>query len=184
MRPACRRYTSCNRPRSCRRSKCSWRGRTAQEQFGWPHVGRAEPSPRSRLRLRLLGRFGGLGLVQRNRLSDEVREGVLVDDLALMDVDCTAYVSVEAGVEQPRSVVQRRPLVKGEFDDRLVGLAGADHAVERPDRHPTPLPLLDHVGVRLGDDPAHGSEGCTTPIIEVGDAFRDQFARRSSAAGV
>src|SRR5512132_961011 len=89
-------------------------------------------------RLRLLPRS-----VERDRLAYERLERGRIDLLALVDVDRAADVALEARVEQPLGILQRRALREGELHDLLVRLTGADDALVRPDRRPHPLPLLD-----------------------------------------
>src|SRR5882724_11031175 len=86
------------------------------------------PSFSISLRLRLAG------LVQRDRLADERFERGRVDFLPLLDVDRAPHFALEARVEQPGRVLQRRTLREGELHDLLVGLARAENPVVRPDR--------------------------------------------------
>ncbi|KAG1301948.1 hypothetical protein G6F63_016774 [Rhizopus arrhizus] len=57
-----------------------------------------------------------------------------------MDVDGAARVALQAGVEQPRRIGQRRPLGEGQLHRRLVGFARAEDAAMLPYRHPAPFP--------------------------------------------
>src|SRR5690606_10889040 len=98
---------------------------------------------------------------------------------ALADVDRAAHVALEARVEEPGGVLQRRALRERELDDGLVDLAGADDAVVRPDGRARtgrldPLPLLDDVGVRFVDERAHAGQGLPAPVAELGDALGDE----------
>src|SRR4030095_6393406 len=71
--------------------------------------------------------------VEDARLSNERLEGGRVDFLSFRDVDRAAYVSVEARVEETGRILQGRTLGEGELHDLLVGFAGADETVVRPD---------------------------------------------------
>ena len=57
-------------------------------------------------------------------------------------------------LNRPEGSFSERALGEGHLHDALVGLAGADDAVVRPNRDAAPLPLLDHVGVGLLDQRA------------------------------
>ena len=66
--------------------------------------------------------------------------------------------------------------MEGDFDDLLVGLAGADDlAVVVPDGDASPLPLFGDLGVRFVDEGADASEGFPAPVTEVGDALVDEL---------
>src|SRR5436190_6400551 len=97
-----------------------------------------------------------------------------------MDVDRAAYVSVETRVEETGRILQRRALGEGKLHHILIGFAGADDAVVRPNRSARfgwfdPLPLLDDVRVCFLDERAHSAEGFPAPVSEFGDSFRDQL---------
>src|SRR5271156_4039091 len=111
-------------------------------------IGAAE----SPLRLRFLLRFRLAGAVEGDRLANERFEGGLVDFFSFVDVDRSAYVSVETQIEETGRILQRRALGEGELHDLLVGFASADDAVVGPDRSAHPLPLLDDVRVRFLDE--------------------------------
>src|SRR6185436_8341279 len=59
---------------------------------------------------------------------DEGLECLLVDPLALVDVDGAPRVSLEAGIEEARRILQRRTLGEGQLYDLLVRLPGADQS--------------------------------------------------------
>src|SRR4051794_747077 len=130
---------------------------------------RATPSPDG---------AGGLGRVQADGGLDEGHERLLVDLIALVEVDRAPSVAFEARVEQPGWVVQRGALEERELHHALVGLPGADDAVVGPDRDPRirglpPLPLLDHVGVGLLDQRAHPRERVASPVAQLLDTCVD-----------
>src|SRR5437773_478304 len=115
----------------------------------------------------------------RDRLANQRLEGGRVNFFSFVDVDRAAYVSVEARVEETGRILQRRALGEGKFHDILVGFAGADDAVVRPNRSArslrfNPLPLLDDVRVCFLDELAHSAEGFPAPVPELGDSFRDE----------
>src|SRR4051794_21470259 len=121
-----------------------------------------------------LRRLAGRGLVQADGSSDEGRKRLLIDLIALVEVDRAPGVAVEARVEQSRGVVERGALEECEFHDALVRLAGADQALVRPHRNPWigslfPLPLLDRVGVGLSDQSAKRGEGRAPPVTQFVD---------------
>ena len=81
-------------------------------------------------------------------MANERFERGLVNFFSFVDVDRAAYVSVETRVEETGRIFQRRALGEGQLDDILIGFAGADDAVVRPNRGAgfgwfDPLPLLD-----------------------------------------
>src|SRR5207245_96173 len=108
--------------------------------------------------------------------------GGLVNFFSFVDVDRAAYVSVETRVEETRRILQRRALGEGKLHDTLVGFAGADDAVVRPNRSAHPLPLLDDVRVCFLDELAHSAEGFPAPVPEFGDSFRDELRCRLALA--
>src|SRR5207244_6174248 len=96
--------------------------------------------------------------------------------------DRAAYVSLETRVEETGRIFEKRTLGEGQLHDLLVGFAGADDAVVRPDRSAHPLPLLDDVRVCFLDELAHSAEGSPAPVPEFGDSFRDQLRCRLALA--
>src|SRR5438093_11566850 len=116
--------------------------------------------------------------VQRHRRADERLQGRRVDLLALVDVDGSSRVPIEAGVEEAGGVLQGGALGERHLHDVLVCLAGADDPVVRPDRGPHPLPLLEDVGVCLLDQSADPAERLAAPVAELGDSLADQLRRR------
>src|SRR4051794_29738212 len=168
-------------PSSARRSWHTWSG-----VHGWRCTTHS-PEPRSwRTRLSRSGagarrRRGSLrgssAFVQRDGFLDEPLERLLVDLLALLEVDRTPRVDLQAGVEETRRVLQRRALGEGRLHDALVGLAGADDAAVRPHRDPAPFPVLDRRGVGLFDQRADLGERLATPVAELGDPRVDELRR-------
>src|SRR5436305_14096916 len=73
-------------------------------------------------------------------------------------------------------------LTRAKLHDILVGFAGADDAVVRPNRSAHPLPLLDDVRVCFLDELAHPAEGFPAPVPEVDDSFRDELRCRLALA--
>src|ERR1035437_6724291 len=139
---------------------------------------------RNPLRRRFLRRFRLGKTVEGDRLANEHLEGGLVNFLSLVDVDRATYVSVETRVEETGRILQRRALSEGKLHDTLVGFAGADDAVVRPNRSAHPLPLLDDVRVCFLDELAHSAEGFPAPVPEFGDSFRDELRCRLALARV
>src|SRR5438093_10738480 len=116
--------------------------------------------------------------VQRHGRADERLQGRRVDLLALVDVDGSSRVPIEAGVEEAGGVLQGGALGERHLHDVLVCLAGADDPVVRPDRSPHPLPLLEDIGVCLLDQSADPAERLAAPVAELGDSLADQLRRR------
>src|SRR6266849_3979687 len=132
--------------------------------------------------LRFLRGFRLARTVEGNRLANERLEGGLVNFFSFVDVDRAACVSVETRVEETGRILQRRALGEGKLHDILVGFAGADDAVVRPNRSAHPLPLLDDVRVCFLDELAHSAEGFPAPVPEFGDSFRDELRCRLALA--
>src|SRR2546427_43648 len=131
--------------------------------------------------LRFLRRFRPDRTVEGDRLANQRLEGGRVNFFSFVDVDRAAYVSVEARVEETGRILQKRALGEGKLHGLLVGFAGADDAVVRPNRiHP--LPLLDDVRVCFRDELAHSAEGFSAPVPELGDSFRDELRCRLAVA--
>ena len=72
--------------------------------------------------------------------------------LRIPEIDRAPGVAFEAGVEQSPGIIQRSAFGKSQLHDALVGLPGADHPVVRPDRHASPFPVLDDLGIGLSDE--------------------------------
>src|SRR4029434_1641839 len=100
----------------------------------------------------------GCGLVQGHGGANESLQRLLVDLLTLVEVDGTPCVPVKTGVEEARSILQSAPFGEGHLHDVLVSLACADQSVVRPNRHPSPLPLLDDVGIGFLDQGTEPTE--------------------------
>src|SRR5437588_9437104 len=127
--------------------------------------------------------------VEGDRLANERPERGLVNFFSFVDVDRAAYVSVETRVEETGRILQRRALRESKLHDILVGFAGADDAVVRPNRRAgfgwfDPLPLLDDVRVCFLDERAHSAEDFPTPVPEFDDFFRDELRCRLALARV
>src|SRR5581483_4561713 len=100
---------------------------------------------------------------------DESLQSVLVDGVALVEVDRAPGVPLEARVEETGRVVQRSALRERHLHDALVRLARAEDAVVRPHWRPPPLPLLDHVRVGGLDERADPRERLPAPVVELAD---------------
>src|SRR6267143_6640044 len=133
------------------------------------------------LGLRWLRRFRLAGTVEGDRLANERLEGGLVNVCSFVDVDRAAYVSVETRVEETGRILQKRALGEGQLHRFLIGFAGADDAVVRPNRT-HPLPLLDDVRVCCLDELAHSAEGFAAPVPELGDSLGDELRCRLTLA--
>src|SRR5438046_6054835 len=79
-------------------------------------------------------RFRLARTVECDGLANERLEGGLVHFFSFVDVDRAACVFVETRVEETLPVLQRRAFGEGQLHDMLVGFAGADDAVVRPNR--------------------------------------------------
>src|ERR1035437_15120 len=125
--------------------------------------------------------------VEGDRLENERLKGGLVNFFPCVDVDRAACVSFETRVEETSRILQRRALCEGQLHDTLVGFAGADDAVVRPNRGARgrglhPLQLLDDVRDCFLDELAHSAEGFPAPVPEFGDSFRDELRSRLALA--
>src|SRR3954469_7209460 len=97
-----------------------------------------------------------------------------------MEVDGAPGVALEAGIEQARRILQRGALGESHLHHLLVRLAGADYSRVRPHRNSSPLPLLDHLRVRLLHDAPDLSEHLPPPIAQLLDPRVDQLGGRVS----
>ena len=145
-------------------------------------IGRALVSrPKLLLRSRPRPR-AGLGRVQCHGGANERLQRLLVDRVALMEIDGAARVAFEAGVEEAGRILQRSTLGEGHLHGGPVRLAGADHSVVVPHRHSTPLPFLDHVAVGPPDQCPDPGERFAPPIAEFLDPRIDQSGRGVACA--
>src|ERR1019366_1740688 len=122
------------------------------------------------------------GTIESNRLANERLKRGLVNFFPFENVDRAAYVSIETRVEERGWIRQKGALGESKLHGFLVGFAGADDAVVRPNRRTHPLPLLDDLRVRLPDEPAHSAEGFPASVPEFGDPLRDEFRCRPAFA--
>jgi hypothetical protein len=106
----------------------------------------------------------GAGRVQRHGGANERLPRLFIDLVTLMEIDGTAGVAFEAGVEVVRGILQRGAFCEGHLHDSLVRLAGANDSGVRPNRNPTPLSLLDDPGVCLLDERSDPSERLAPPV--------------------
>src|SRR5262245_34734520 len=120
----------------------------------------------------------GFGLVQGHGGANESLQRLLVDLLALVEVDGSPCVALETGVEEARRIVEGRAFGEGHLHHALVGLACADQSVVRPHRNPSPLPLLDDVGIGFLDQGTEPAEHVAAPVAQLLDSRVDQLRRR------
>src|SRR6516225_7496809 len=99
-----------------------------------------------------------------------------------MEIYSTPGVAFKARVEQSRRVLERGALGESQLHDTLVRFAGADQSIVRPHRNTSPLPLLDHFGVRLLDENADMGERLAPPVTQFLNPRVDQ-PRRGFALG-
>src|SRR6516165_9453981 len=116
--------------------------------------------------------------VQLRRGANERRQRLLVDFVALVEVDGPSGVAVEARVEQARRILWRGALGEGHLDHALVRLTGADHPVVIPNRDTPPLPVLDHIGFGVLDEFSDAGEYLAAPIPQLFDPGVDQRGGR------
>src|SRR5207248_8219269 len=108
------------------------------------------------------GDLGGLAVpvsasVETRAFDDECLEGGRVDGVALVEIDGTNRLAVEARVEEPFRILQLGPFWKRQPHGVLEGLAHADDAVAGPDGDSLgaggflPLHLFDYAWVGASD---------------------------------
>src|SRR3954451_1462084 len=128
-----------------------------------------------------LGWSRELRRVQLSRRPHERLEGVLVELIALVQVDGAPRAGVEARVEEAGWVVERRSLGEGQLHLVLVGLAGEDHPVAGPDRHSVgirrlaPLVLFLDPGDGLLDEAADPGNHLAAPVVGLGGHGSDSI---------
>jgi hypothetical protein len=111
------------------------------------------------------------------RRPDEHRQRDSIHRLAVMDIDGSPRVAVQAGVESLRWVRQGGTFGKGQLDHGFVGFTCADDARVRPDRDAAPLPLFDNPGVRGADNGTYLGQHGPPPISEFANSLVDQRRR-------
>src|SRR5438132_5951660 len=116
--------------------------------------------------------------IQGNGGANQSLESLLVNLVAFVKIDGAPRVAFKARVEQARRIFQRRALGEGHLHHALVGLARADHPIVRPHGSPSPLPLLDHLGVGLLDESTEPGERLTPPVAQLPDPRVYQLRRR------
>src|SRR3989475_9079824 len=156
--------------------------RKEESRVGGSTLGASSDAPRPLSRSLIAALRQVARTIEGDRLAHERLEGGRVNFFPFVDVDRAAYVSVETRVEETGWILQKRALGEGELHDILVGFAGADDAVVRPNRGAHPLPLLDDVGGCFLDELAHSAEGFPAPVPEFGDSFRDELRCRLALA--
>src|SRR5438046_2302172 len=138
-------------------------------------TGRVSPEPGLLLRGGASGPSRGVG---GHRGPDQCLEGGLVELLAFADVDGSARIPLETGVEQLLGVLEGGASEEGELHDLLVRLPRTDAAVMGPDRSPRtrvldPFPFLLDLGVRVVDELANPGERLAPPVPQLLDPLRD-----------
>src|SRR5438874_10963348 len=133
-------------------------------------TGRVSPEPGLLLRGGASGPSRGIG---GHRGPDQFLEGGLVELLACANVDGSARVPLETGVEQLPGVLEGGASEEGELHDLLVRLPRTDAAVMGPDRSPHPFPFLLDLGVRVVDDLANPGERLAPPVPQLLDPLCD-----------
>src|SRR5262249_52585985 len=98
--------------------------------------------------------------------------------LALMKVDGTPRVSLQTRVEEPRRILESRPLGEGHLHDTFVSLARADQTVVRPHRNSSPLPLLDDFRIGLLDQATEPAQHLAPPVAQLLDSCIDELGGR------
>lgn len=106
----------------------------------------------------------GFRLVEVQGVANERLQRFLIDLLSLVKIDGPPCVPLETGVEEARRIVQRRPLRKRHLHHALVRLTRADQSVMRPHGHPSPLPLLNDVGIGFFDYGTEPAEHLAAPV--------------------
>jgi DNA-binding MarR family transcriptional regulator len=121
--------------------------------------------------------LGTARCIQGNGGTNESSESLLVNLVAFVEIDGAPDIAFQARVEQARRVFERRALREGHLHHALVGLARANDPIVRPHGGPSPLPLLDHLGVGFLDESTEPSEQLTSPVAKLPDPPVDQRRR-------
>src|SRR3954452_3971557 len=128
--------------------------------------------------MRLSESAPGFGSVQRNCGAHEALQRFAVDRFAFAEVDGAPRVPLEARVEQPGGILERRTFRERHLHDALVRLARADDPVVLPYRDSAPLPLFDDVRVSFLYQRAQPPECLAPPVVEFLDPPVDQLGGR------
>src|SRR5205823_14932081 len=134
------------------------------------------------------GDLGGLAepvsaSVETRSFDDECLQCGRVDGVALVEIDRTNRLAVEARVEEPFRILQLGPFWKRQPHGVLEGLAHADDAVVGPDGHPLgaggllPLHLFDHAWVGSPDQNPQPAQPLASPAGELPDDGIDLLGR-------
>ena len=118
-----------------------------------------------------------LGGVERNSSRHDGFECVLINEVAIAQVDGAPRAGIETGVEGGRWVRQRSPMREGQLDLVFVDFARVQNAILRPDgnagrvRWLAPLNLFDDCGISLSDHNQMAQEGQrrTPPVPQRSD---------------
>ena len=98
-------------------------------------------------------------------------------EIKKLDHPALSKQEVHAMVYDMMSDSQRRAFEERELHYPLVGLAGADAAVVRPDRRSHPFHFFQNIGVDLFDERAHSRERLASPVAQLGDLVGDPPGR-------
>src|SRR5258708_3985770 len=100
---------------------------------------------------------------------------MLINLIALEQIDRSPRVASEARVEQLVRIREARPVGKGKLHLIFVGVADRDHSVVRPHGASHPLPFFDDLSVGLKDGLADAGQRFAAPVCESYDQLVNLF---------
>jgi hypothetical protein len=92
-----------------------------------------------------------------------------INFLALLDVDSSPYVSIQARVEELGRVFQRGSFCESQFHLGLVGLPGANNSAMRPDWGSHPFQFFDYAWDRFLYECSKRAQNASSPVTELSD---------------
>ncbi len=104
---------------------------------------------------------------------------MLINLLAIANINCAPYISLETGVENSSRVIQCRAFGKRKFHDFLVTFAGTNDPIMLQHRYATPFPCLNHTRVGSFHNRPNPGKHVSPPMTKLIDFTVNQLGRRS-----
>ena len=108
-----------------------------------------------------------------HRFAQQRLHRALVHLVSLANVDGPPLVPGQARVEELPGVAEPGSVEERDLHLVLVGVGEDVHPLVRPDGGPHPLPVLDHLGVDLVDEPAELGQPLAPPVVQDRDLLFD-----------
>jgi hypothetical protein len=115
-----------------------------------------------------------LAVVQGDGRANQLFQRRRIDGVAVVQVNTTARLGFQAGVEKPKGILQRRTPEKVDFDVIPEGPNRHNISVPRPYGR-APFPLFDCVRSGFADQCSELSQHAAAPISKAVNVFRNLF---------